>query len=124
MAESEQSGPSGGVPLAQALDGLWRRFLPEIAARVAILESAVAALAGDQLRPEQREAAQAAAHKLAGVLGAFGLARGTDLARELEIVFTGEAAPGDWAMPPSAISPLTAAVAELRAVVEGRNSAA
>lgn len=124
MEKFNQSGRAHGAPLAEALDGLWRRFLPEIAARVAVLESAVAALAEGDLKEEQREVAHAAAHKLAGVLGTFGLARGTSLARDLEIVFTEQDAAGDKAMPPATMPPLTAAVAELRAAVEGRNATA
>ena len=35
-------------------------------------------------------AANSAAHKLAGVLGTFGLTKGTVLAREAEIIYSGE----------------------------------
>ncbi len=125
MEGFEQSGPSGGAPLAQALDGLWRRFLPEIIARVALLESAVAALGEDGLREEQRTEALAAAHKLAGVLGSFGLARGTHLARELELILTEQAAPGDTAISSAAtLASAVAAATELRAVVESRIASA
>ena len=40
-----------------------------------------------------QEAAKAAAHKLAGVLGTFDLTRGTDLARELEATYSRESVP-------------------------------
>ena len=119
MKTSLQAGVPGGAALAQALDSLWRRFEPEIAGRVAILESAAAVLADGHLTKEQREAAQIAAHKLAGVLGSFGLARGTAVARDLELALSGEPSRNaDWA------PHLAAAAAELRDLVKNRRSEA
>jgi len=69
---------------------MWTKFLPELRERVAILEEANTALATGTLSVELRAKANAAAHKLAGVLGTFGLTRGTVLAREAEIVYSGE----------------------------------
>ncbi len=117
MEATGQSGVPRDAALAQAIDGLWQRFLPEIRERVTILESA--AVAGCKLTGEQRQAAQAAAHKLAGVLGTFGLARGTDLARELELSFAHESSPG-----PDANANLAATAAELRALIENRQPSA
>jgi HPt (histidine-containing phosphotransfer) domain-containing protein len=74
--------------LAGALDVLWAKFLPENEERVATLEAASAASARGSLSEDEREAAGSAAHKLAGVLGTFGLTRGTELARELEQMFS------------------------------------
>jgi HPt (histidine-containing phosphotransfer) domain-containing protein len=74
--------------LAGALDALWAKFLPENEERVARLESASAAFSQSRLSQDEREAASSAAHKLAGVLGTFGLTRGTELARELELMFS------------------------------------
>ena len=54
-----------GSPLAEAMNRLWSKFLPQM---------------------EQRAAD---AHKLAGVLGTFGLNEGTDLAREAESLYGG-----------------------------------
>ncbi|MGP8252692.1 MAG: Hpt domain-containing protein [Terracidiphilus sp.] len=100
--------------IAEAVNLLWRKFLPEIRARVEILESAALALAGGTLSPIQRESAASAAHKLAGTLGTFSLARGTLVARELEHLYTGGDGP----------SPETAAqmAKELRELVEGRSA--
>jgi len=70
--------------MADALARLWAKFLPEIEARVALIEAAAAALTSGSLPDGQREAAHGAAHKLAGTLGTFGLQRGTELAREAE----------------------------------------
>jgi HPt (histidine-containing phosphotransfer) domain-containing protein len=74
--------------LAGALDALWAKFLPEMEERVATLETASAAFSQSSLSEDEQEAASSAAHKLAGVLGTFGLTRGTELARELESMFS------------------------------------
>jgi HPt (histidine-containing phosphotransfer) domain-containing protein len=79
--------------LAAALGSLWTKFLPEMTARLSILETAAASLAASSLTPAQQESAASAAHKLAGVLGTFGLAEGTALARELETLYSAAAAP-------------------------------
>jgi HPt (histidine-containing phosphotransfer) domain-containing protein len=109
--------------LEQALDRLWVRFLPQIEERVTILESAAFAagqlsanlLSPSRLSIDQRKAASAAAHQLAGTLGTFGLTQGTVLARELEAVYSRECGP-DPALAPR----LTEIAAELRALIESR----
>jgi HPt (histidine-containing phosphotransfer) domain-containing protein len=102
--------------LTEALDRMWTRFLPEMRARVAILETAATAFAANTLTVAQQEAASAAAHKLAGVLGTFGLTRGTELARELELMYSRENGPD-----PAFGARLTATAAELGALLESRN---
>jgi HPt (histidine-containing phosphotransfer) domain-containing protein len=101
--------------LSAAIDRLWARFRPEITSRVETLEAAAAALAGGALNESQRHEAQAAAHKLAGTLGTFSLARGTQLARELESIYTGEGA-----LDASAAERLAAMAVELRALINNR----
>lgn len=101
--------------LAGALDHLWARFLPEMNERLMLLESASKAYAEDALADEQREAAHAAAHKLAGVLGTFGLTRGTVLARELEMVFSQQSE-----RDPAVAASTAAIAAELRTIVASR----
>jgi HPt (histidine-containing phosphotransfer) domain-containing protein len=101
--------------LPAALDRMWTRFLPEIRQQVEVLESAAAALAAHILTLPEQQAAIVAAHKLAGVLGTFGLARGTVLARELELMYSQETGPD-----PAAGKRLAAITAELRALVESR----
>jgi HPt (histidine-containing phosphotransfer) domain-containing protein len=109
-------------PIAQpaldaAIQKLWEKFLPQMEERIATLERADAALAVDALTREQRSAANAAAHKLAGVLGSFGLTRGTILAREAEILYSGE--PGT---DPAAAAQLRAITAELRLLIAARKA--
>ncbi len=101
--------------LSQAIDVLWERFLPEIRQRVTVLEEAAAAFSANSLTSRQKEAAHAAAHKLAGVLGTFSLTRGTVLARELELIYAQEAGP-DIALREQ----LASVAAELRDIVENR----
>ncbi len=98
----------------EALDRLWKQFLPQIEERVAALESAGAALAADKLSHDQREAAHAAAHKLAGILGTFGLTKGTILAREAELLYSGET-------DPEAAPQLTEIAKHLKELVAGRS---
>lgn len=105
--------PALDQALNQALDRLWQQFLPQIEERVATLESAGRALAGGELTDDQRDGAQAAAHKLAGVLGTFGLTKGTILAREAEFLYSGDADPASAAQ-------LTKIAAQLRAMLAGR----
>jgi HPt (histidine-containing phosphotransfer) domain-containing protein len=105
-------GWSKEAQISAALERLWVRFLPETRARVEILEAAALALAAGTLSSTQRDSAAGAAHKLAGTLGTFNLARGTLVARELEQLYGGGDGP----------SHETAAqmAKELREMVEGR----
>jgi len=79
--------------MAEALDRMWSRFLPQIEERLAVLDAAAAA-AGNGLTPDQLSQAREAAHKLAGVLGTFGLASGTVLARQIEALYSPPNSPG------------------------------
>jgi HPt (histidine-containing phosphotransfer) domain-containing protein len=119
MKTNSQPGPLTDEALAQAMDGLWARFLPDIKERVAVLEAAAQAAAEGKLTAKQREAGQSAAHKLAGVLGTFGLTRGTVLARELELTFAPGSSPGR-----DASAKLAEAARELRSIVESRKPSA
>lgn len=101
--------------LADALDALWTRFLPEMEERVATLEAAALAFKGDNLSEEQRENAHAVAHKLAGVLGIFGLTEGTELARELETIYSRRSVND-----PALAEQMAGIAAQLRASVESK----
>jgi len=119
MKPTAQTGADADAAFAQAMDVLWARFLPEIRERVVVLEEAARTTAARKLTGKQREASQAAAHKLAGVLGTFGLTRGTVLARELELAFARASPPH-----PDASARLAEATAELRAMIESRKAPA
>jgi len=83
--------------------------------RVAILEAAAATFAAGNFSIKENEEANEAAHKLAGVLGTFGLTRGTVLARELEMMYSREGGPD-----PALAARLREIAAELRNLVEKR----
>ena len=101
--------------LNEAMGRLWARFLPQMQERVAILEKAAASFAAGNISIKENDAAKHAAHKLAGVLGTFGLTRGTVLARELEMMYSREGGPY-----PDLAARLSEIAAELRDLVEKR----
>jgi HPt (histidine-containing phosphotransfer) domain-containing protein len=103
------------VALSAAIDRMWREFLPQMHERVAILEAAAKDFAAGPLSIERQQAAGAAAHKLAGSLGTFGLTQGTVLARELEIFYSRQSEPD--AELGGRISSITA---ELRTIIDSR----
>ena len=109
------SNPAAAPNLASALDMLWTRFQPEIRNRVELLATAAAACAANDLSAAQRDAAHDAAHKLAGTLGTFNLAHGTELAREFELLSESENTP-DSATGDRMVS----IAAELRTIVDDR----
>jgi HPt (histidine-containing phosphotransfer) domain-containing protein len=69
------------------LSGLWERSRHTVAERAALLKTAGELWNDNRLDAATRLRAVDSAHKLAGVLGTFGLPRGTDLAREAEVLF-------------------------------------
>lgn len=70
--------------MQEMLAALWQQHQSTIMERVEVLEHAHRSLIGGSLTREQWDAAAGAAHKLAGVLGTFGRAEATDLARKVE----------------------------------------
>jgi HPt (histidine-containing phosphotransfer) domain-containing protein len=65
---------------------IWRNNVATIIERIATIRLAQASLRQGILDSEQREQARAAAHKLAGVLGTFGVPLGSALARRVEVL--------------------------------------
>lgn len=107
--------PSQQAAITAALERMWTQYLPQMQERVAVLERAADAFAKGSLSAEEKQAAAAAAHKLAGVLGSFGLTRGTDLARELEVIYSRDSGPE------SSLEPqLHSLAAQLRWLIENR----
>lgn len=80
-------GDAVGSPLAEAMNRLWAKHLPQMEERVATLQRAAEHLAKGELTATEQQGAAADSHKLAGVLGTFGLREGTDLAREAESLY-------------------------------------
>ena len=113
MTDTTQAMPPA---MADAMARLWAKFLPEIERRLGVMEEAARALREKALPDEQRAAAHADAHKLAGSLGTFGLQRGTELARQAEHLLESEAA-----MQKSGASLLfSESVTELRLLIDSR----
>jgi hypothetical protein len=78
------TGASAAEQVQAALGDVWDRAYPVVFERVDTIEKAVAELSKRHPQAEPIDAGRAEAHRLAGVLGTFGLARGTVLARALE----------------------------------------
>ncbi len=72
-----------------AFADIWARSLPLINQRVAAAEQAAIEMEKPSPDFDRIELGRAEAHKLAGVLGTFGLSRGTTLAEDLEECFGG-----------------------------------
>ena len=101
--------------MTEALDRLWRQHLPTLEERVAVLENAARILGKRDLTDDERAAANSAAHKLAGVLGTFGLTSGTVLAREAEILCSGNPDTS-----PAVTKQLAKIAAQLKAMIADR----
>jgi HPt (histidine-containing phosphotransfer) domain-containing protein len=101
--------------MSDALEGLWLKFLPQMEERVTTLEAANQALAAGRLSDDLLSQAASAAHKLAGVLGTFGLAEGTTLAREAEGLY---ATPSE--IGPDRLAQLAGIAKQLRGVITSR----
>ena len=102
--------------IENALAEVWRHSGPLLQERLAAIELAIGELSGRSAEPTVVEAGREQAHMLAGVLGTFGLDRGTVLARDLE-EHLGRPRAGDEA------DRLADVAAELRAVVDGATEA-
>jgi HPt (histidine-containing phosphotransfer) domain-containing protein len=93
MSQPETIAPekqSNEQKLQAMLSALWDRSRHTVAERAALLQVSGDLWMKDGLDEATRLRAVDSAHKLAGVLGTFGLPRGPDLAREAEVLF-GEA---------------------------------
>ncbi|MGO9324486.1 MAG: Hpt domain-containing protein [Terracidiphilus sp.] len=117
MGNPDQFALPADATIARTLDTMWTRHRSQILERVTVLEAAASALTLNELSTSDRDAAQAAAHKLAGTLGMFNLRRGTDLARELEQAYAQDSAP-----PAASGQQLASMAAELRTMIESRKS--
>jgi HPt (histidine-containing phosphotransfer) domain-containing protein len=101
-----------GESIENALAEVWRRSGPLLEERLTAIELAIAELSGRWAEPTLVEAGRDQAHMLAGVLGTFGLDRGTALARDLEEHLGRPRACEETAR-------LNQVAADLRAVVDG-----
>ncbi|TCK75549.1 Hpt domain-containing protein [Acidipila rosea] len=70
--------------LESLLEQLWAKHLASITGRISLLRQSQEQLSDCHSNPALRNEAAATAHKLAGVLGTFGLEEGTQLALFIE----------------------------------------
>ncbi len=75
----------------QILATIWQRNLPLVRQRVGALRSAADQSRAGQLTPDVRVEASGIAHKLAGSLGMFGYAAGSEIAKNMELLLDSEA---------------------------------
>jgi len=109
-------GDTPASQISEAMDRLWQKFLPQMTERVATLRAAAAKLASRAcLTQEEQSNAAADAHKLAGVLGTFGLKEGTELAREAEGLLE-----GSMDASPATVKRLSSIAEQLNAMVVSR----
>jgi DNA-binding response OmpR family regulator len=85
-AASRQSALQEGdrQKVAKTTAKVWQKSKDRFLAQITVLQQASDALTTNQLASELRQQAKHEAHKLAGSLGIFGLATGSQLAKELE----------------------------------------
>ncbi len=94
---------------------MWEQRKGMVVERLNTLRDAVRDLPASPT-PASRERGIDAAHKLAGILGTFGLPQGTDLARELEVAMSH---PG--ALPTEQIAHLQQVVEQLGQLIAQRS---
>ena len=96
ISPDENEAQSQEQKLQSMISALWERSRHTVVERAARLRTAGDLLSDNRLDHATQQSAVDSAHKLAGVLGTFGLPRGTDLAREAEGLF-GQTTPPDKA---------------------------
>ncbi len=77
--------------LTALIASLWQKHLPEMRARIALLERASACASAGTLSRGLRMEAAATAHKLAGSLGMYGYTEASLCAHELEVLLDADA---------------------------------
>ena len=107
---------NAGSSLSEAMNRLWGKYLPQMEERVGTLRKAAESAANGKITAVEQRLAGADAHKLAGVLGTFGLKEGTELAREAEDLY-GSTLDGD----PAVATRLVAIAEQLWAMISSRN---
>lgn len=103
--------------IAARLAELWQSSRPAMQERMAVLHRAHETLRENLSDGDARSAGREAAHKLSGVLGVFGLPRGSEIASEIEHILKPE-----HPLAPADLATLASAIAELDAVIASRDS--
>jgi len=103
--------------IADRLEAIWRASRPTVVERVAILQSTHRSLTANPEDAAARESGREAAHKLSGILGVFGLPRGSELAAEIEAHLKSPEAPT-----PEVLAALGVLIQELDQVVASKSA--
>ena len=74
--------------LETLLNEAWREYRSEVVTRITLLKDALAGARAGTLDETRRADANSMAHKLAGVLGTFGLREASRAAIEIELILT------------------------------------
>lgn len=84
---SPQAAPEDvSAKLHDLLSTLWMRSRQTISERLDVLRTALRSLRANPADASARKSGGDAAHKLAGILGTFGLPEGTEVARRIELM--------------------------------------
>jgi HPt (histidine-containing phosphotransfer) domain-containing protein len=114
--ESRPACPETARPLHELLAALWNRSQSLIAERLVVLREAQQQLTLNASDAAARSQGADAAHKLAGILGTFGLPEGTELARSAEMLLE-----QPEAIDPEKIAELGRWVDDLEAMIRGKS---
>ena len=109
--------PEIAARMKTMLAQIWRTSEATLFERIATIRAASVGIDDGTLDDERREQARAAAHKLAGVLGTFGLPQGTEVARQVEVLLES----GKPAGPPEATR-LTELLRQLVTIIETKSN--
>jgi HPt (histidine-containing phosphotransfer) domain-containing protein len=107
--------PEHAKEIDELLQALWVKNLPILAERLKLIRTAREKLDSGLVDDQSRKEGEEAAHKLAGILGTFGLPQGSVLASKIEVLLAGE---GSTCA--KRASELSAWVQELEAVIASR----
>jgi HPt (histidine-containing phosphotransfer) domain-containing protein len=111
--------PEPSRALHELLEALWNRSQALIVQRLGILGEAQRRLQADANDSGARVEGADAAHKLAGILGTFGMPKGTELARAAEELLENGAG-----LKEGQVAELGGWVNELEAMIRGRSNGA
>jgi HPt (histidine-containing phosphotransfer) domain-containing protein len=90
-AAAQRPADETAAKLHDLLATLWCRSQETIAERLAVVRASYQSLQKNAADRAARRSGADAAHKLAGILGTFGLPAGTELARQTEIALEADA---------------------------------
>ena len=85
------SGPDPAKEMDDLLQALWVKNYPILVERLKLIRAAESKLNAGYLDEPARQDGEEAAHKLAGILGTFGLPKGSVLASKIEVLLASDA---------------------------------